>query len=117
MHIEICCWLTIELCQHYMSYLNEDILQIPTIRARQVGSSVFVDINVITLPELSTTATKAVEERLKAHVKSELQPMIGSANLNLSVNAQPKFQTLSWPKIKMNGNIVLVGRTLTGRYP
>jgi len=57
--------------------IDPDVLQITTLRARQVGSASFCDVTVETWPDLTTTATRAVEERLKRYLVPALQERTG----------------------------------------
>jgi len=56
---------------------DPDVIKISSLRARQVGSSAFCDVTVETSPKLSTTATRAVEERLKKHLVPALSERTG----------------------------------------
>ncbi len=56
---------------------DTDVIKISSLRARQVGSSAFCDVIVETSPKLSTTATRAVEERLKRYVVRALSERTG----------------------------------------
>lgn len=56
---------------------DPDVLRISSIRARQVGSAAFCDVTVEISPKLSTTATRAVEERLKKYLVKTLSKITG----------------------------------------
>jgi hypothetical protein len=69
---------------------DDDIVRVTSIRARQVGSSAFIDVTVETPPHLSTTATRAVEERLKRHLSTTLDISL----LTATVHAKPKLNMM-----------------------
>jgi divalent metal cation (Fe/Co/Zn/Cd) transporter len=75
------------MVEDYVEHHDDDVLHTTSIRARQVGSSAFVDITVETPPELSTTATRAVEERLKRVVVQTLQD--SGRLISATVHAKP----------------------------
>lgn len=50
---------------------DEDVMNVTTIKARQVGSKAFMDISVEIPPDFSSTAIRAVEERIKRRVLQE----------------------------------------------
>jgi len=56
---------------------DPDVLKISSLRARQVGSSAFCDVTVEISPNLSTTATRALEERLKKYLVSAITERTG----------------------------------------
>lgn len=67
---------------------DPDVLQVTTLRARQVGSSAFCDVTLETWPDLTTTATRAVEERLKRYLAPALQERTGQwATLTIHAKA------------------------------
>jgi hypothetical protein len=74
----------------YIQSDDDDILRVTSIRARQVGSSAFIDVTVETPPHLSTTATRAVEERLKRHLAISLNQQV----LTATVHAKPKLMVV-----------------------
>jgi cation diffusion facilitator family transporter len=47
---------------------SNDVLAVPRIRTRQMGSKVIVDVSITTPDSLSNSATKAVEERVKLRI-------------------------------------------------
>jgi divalent metal cation (Fe/Co/Zn/Cd) transporter len=57
----------------YVEHHDNHVLHAPSIHVQQVGSSAFVDITVETPTKLSTTATRAVEERLRQVIVQKLQ--------------------------------------------
>jgi divalent metal cation (Fe/Co/Zn/Cd) transporter len=50
---------------------KEDVLEVKRIRARQVGSSSLVDVSITTPEGLSSTANRAIEERLRWAIMEE----------------------------------------------
>lgn len=50
---------------------EEDVLDVKRVRARQVGSSSVVDVSVVTPQGLSTSANRAIEERLRWRILQE----------------------------------------------
>jgi hypothetical protein len=77
---------------------DPDVLQITTLRARQVGSASFCDVTVETWPDLTTTATRAVEERLKRYLVPKLQERTGqwiTATVNAKAPLEVKDMVLS----------------------
>lgn len=66
---------------------DPDVLKISSLRARQVGSSAFCDIAVEISPNLSTTATRALEERLKKYLVAAILERTGQV-ITLTVNAK-----------------------------
>lgn len=70
---------------------DPDVLQITTLRARQVGSASFCDVTVETWPDLTTTATRAVEERLKKYLVPTLQERTGHW-ISATVNAKAPLE-------------------------
>jgi hypothetical protein len=63
------------------------IVKATSSRAQQVGSSAFVDVTVKTPPQLSTSAARAVEERLNRHISATLNLQF----LMATVHAKPKL--------------------------
>ena len=51
---------------------DDDVVGVTSIRARTAGSAANVDVVVETSPDLSTTATRAVEERVRQYLVYEL---------------------------------------------
>ena len=70
---------------------DPDVLQITTLRARQVGSASFCDVTVETWPDLTTTATRAVEERLKRYLVPALQERTGRW-ITATINAKAPLE-------------------------
>ena len=70
---------------------DPDVLQITTLRARQVGSASFCDVTVETWPDLTTTATRAVEERLKRYLVPALQERTGQW-ITATINAKAPLE-------------------------
>ena len=68
--------------------MDEDIQQATSLRARQVGSSAFIDVIVETPPALTSSATRAVEERLKRYLKHNLK---NAKFLTATVHAKPQL--------------------------
>mmetsp|Transcript_90554 Transcript_90554/g.260898 ORF Transcript_90554/g.260898 Transcript_90554/m.260898 type:complete len:448 (-) Transcript_90554:236-1579(-) len=66
---------------------DPDVLKISSLRARQVGSSAFCDVTVEISPNLSTTATRALEERLKKYLVSAITERTGRV-ITLTVHAK-----------------------------
>ena len=50
---------------------HEDVMDVKSIKARQVGSKAFMDISVEIPPDFSSTAIRAVEERIRRRVLQE----------------------------------------------
>lgn len=50
---------------------HEDVMDVKSIKARQVGSKAFMDISVEIPPDFSSTAIRAVEERIRRQVLLE----------------------------------------------
>lgn len=50
---------------------HEDVMSVNNIKARQVGSKAFMDIDVEIPPDFSSTAIRAVEERIRRRVLQE----------------------------------------------
>lgn len=50
---------------------HEDVLSVTGIKARQVGSKAFMDISVEIPPDFSSTAIRAVEERIRRNILQE----------------------------------------------
>jgi len=73
---------------------DPDVLQITTLRARQVGSASFCDVTVETWPDLTTTATRAVEERLKRYLVPALQERTGKF-ITATINAKAPLEVKS----------------------
>ena len=80
---------------------DDDVLESTSVRARQVGSSAIVDVTVETSPQLSTTATRAVERRLKSSLKRQFQNS-GRFLTTATVHAKPKL--LSCPLLEEQQN-------------
>lgn len=69
---------------------DDDVLGIADLRARRVGSTAVVDITLETSPNLSTTAARAVEERIKRQVVKQLASQSGHS-VTANVRAGPEF--------------------------
>jgi len=63
--------------------IDRDVISIDNIKARQVGSAAYVDISVTTPNHLSSSANKAVEERIKNTIM-EQEPNVVNANIRAS---------------------------------
>ena len=55
---------------------DADVLKVTKARARQVGSSALVDIEVEVPAQLSSSAMRAIEERIRVRIKSEVDANI-----------------------------------------
>lgn len=72
---------------------DEDVQRVLSIRARQVGSSAFCDVVVETSTSVvTTTATRAIEERLKTYIVTELQQQHEQKYVTVTVHAKPPKQ-------------------------
>lgn len=73
---------------------DDDVLSTTSIRARQVGSASCADVTVEISPDLSTTATRAVEDRVQQYIRRELLQAHGkssSAVMLVTVHAKPNL--------------------------
>ena len=68
-----------------VSAADDDVVNVTRIRARPVGSSSLVDVRITTPSRLSTSATRAVEERVRRHLLNRLQGQV----LDAEVHATP----------------------------
>jgi len=64
---------------------DADIEGVTRVRARQVGSSALVDVEVEVPPDLSASAIRAIEERIRVRIVSEVEGV-----LNVEVKATAK---------------------------
>lgn len=55
-----------------VAWEDADIRSVTRVRARQVGSSALVDVAVEVPPDLSATAMRAIEERIRVRITSEV---------------------------------------------
>ncbi|KAL3800284.1 hypothetical protein ACHAW5_009866 [Stephanodiscus triporus] len=56
---------------------DADVRRVTRVRARQVGSSALVDVEVEVPPELSASAMRAIEERIRVRIVSEVNGVLG----------------------------------------
>ena len=82
---------------------DPDVLGITTVRARQVGLSAFCDVIVETSPELSTTATRAVEERLKRYL---VPAMLDRTGQWITATVHAKAPLVVCPLLQVTRNAV-----------
>jgi divalent metal cation (Fe/Co/Zn/Cd) transporter len=66
---------------------DEDVLAITSIRARQVGSAVVAEVTVEIASDLTTTATRAVEERIQRSFQRQLSK--GGRTVVATAHAKP----------------------------
>mmetsp|Transcript_20671 Transcript_20671/g.41970 ORF Transcript_20671/g.41970 Transcript_20671/m.41970 type:complete len:617 (-) Transcript_20671:286-2136(-) len=59
-----------------VSSRDADVKEVTRVRARQVGSSALVDVAVTTGPDLSASAMRAVEERIRAKIISDVDGVL-----------------------------------------
>ncbi len=55
---------------------DADVRRVARVRARQVGSSALVDVEVEVAPDLSASAMRAIEERIRVRIVSELNGIV-----------------------------------------
>ena len=55
---------------------DADIKQVTRVRARQVGSSALVDVEVEVPPDLSASAMKAIEERIRTKINADVEGVL-----------------------------------------
>lgn len=81
-----------------------DVIGTTSIRARQVGSSAVADVTVEIPPVLSTTATRAVEERVRRHLLTSLEKQYGRqmGSVTATVHAKPNLPTMSTQMVAEN---------------
>eukprot|EP00934_Nitzschia_sp_Nitz4_P002456 Nitzschia sp. Nitz4//scaffold9_size221794//170423//171979//NITZ4_001371-RA/size221794-processed-gene-0.343-mRNA-1//-1//CDS//3329561076//2446//frame0 len=70
---------------------DDDILGATRIRARAVGSSIFVDVALETPPYLSTTATRTVEQRVRSQILKNVFPN-SADRVDMTIHAGPTLQ-------------------------
>jgi len=69
-----------------------DVIEVTSIRARQVGSSSFCDVVLKTPPNLSMTAAQAIEDRWNKWITHSLKESKGCGScLTVSVSAKPNM--------------------------
>jgi divalent metal cation (Fe/Co/Zn/Cd) transporter len=56
---------------------DADVRRVTRVRARQVGSSALVDVEVEVPPDLSASAMRAIEERIRVRIVSEVNGVLG----------------------------------------
>lgn len=80
-----------------------DVIGTTSIRARQVGSSAVVDLTVEISPALSTTATRAVEERVRRHLVTSLEQQYGRqwGSVTATVHAKPSLPPMPMPTTQL----------------
>jgi Dimerisation domain of Zinc Transporter len=71
------------------SLQDDDVSSITSIRARQVGSASVAEVTVEIQPDLSTTATRALEERIQHHLQKELSKENVGRSIIATVHAKP----------------------------
>jgi Dimerisation domain of Zinc Transporter len=70
---------------------DDDVVSTVSIRARQVGSAAVTDVTVEIHPDLTTTATRAVEERIEQHLRKELRRNHQGRSVIATVHAKPNL--------------------------
>jgi hypothetical protein len=71
------------------SLQDDDVVSTVSIRARQVGSAAVAEVTVEIHPGLTTTATRAVEERVEQHLRKELRRNHQGRSVIATVHAKP----------------------------
>ncbi|KAG7360355.1 cation efflux family-domain containing protein [Nitzschia inconspicua] len=84
-----------ELHQEVVSILeslqDDDVLSTTSIRARQVGSASVAEVTVEVELDLTTTATRVVEERIQQHLQRELLKGNQGRSVVATVHAKPNL--------------------------
>jgi len=71
---------------------DRDVVEVTSVRARQVGSSSFCDVVLKTPPDLSMTAAQAIEERWNEWITRAMKDNKGYGRcLTVSVSAKPSM--------------------------
>jgi hypothetical protein len=73
------------------SLQDDDVVSTDSIRARQVGSAAVAEVTVEIHPGLTTTATRAVEERIQQHLRKELSRGQQGRSVISTVHARPNL--------------------------
>ncbi|KAL3910987.1 MAG: hypothetical protein SGILL_007466 [Bacillariaceae sp.] len=73
------------------SLQDEDVISIGSIRARQVGSAAVTDVTVEVHPDMTTTATRAVEERTQQYLRQRLSQGSQGRSVVATVHAKPNL--------------------------
>lgn len=93
--------LQAEIVEILNEHDDDDVIATKSVRARQMGSAASVDVTVEIPSVLSTTASRAVEERVRQRLLGELSRRRGgrgSSGIIATVNAKP-FLEIS-PRVK-----------------
>ena len=82
---------------------QEDVQEVTRVRARQVGSSAMIDVEVSMQEDLSSSAARAIEERLKAQLLQQDGVMAAE------VKAKSPGVVVCPALLKVGGHIATVG--------
>lgn len=80
-----------EVSDSLESLKDEDVLSITSIRARQVGSASVAEVSLEVSSDMTTTATRALEERIQQYLRRELLKGSYGRSVVATVHAKPNL--------------------------